>query len=48
MAVELDVAAISKSWRWRIKVVQEDSVCRLLNEDFLLKMEIGGDAFVDV
>lgn len=55
MAVELDLAAISKSLGGRITVVQEDSVYGLLYKDFLklstsmkLKMEIVDDAFIDV
>lgn len=53
MAVELDIAAITKSLRGRT-FVPKDSVCRLLYKDFLklstlmkLKMEII-DAFIGV
>lgn len=35
MAVELDLAAISKSLGGRTIIVQEDSVYRLLYRDFL-------------
>lgn len=55
MAVELDVAATSESLRGRVTIAHEDSVCRLLYEDFLKlstlmkwKMEIVDAAFIDV
>lgn len=54
MAVELDMAVITKSLGWRTSV-PKDSVCRLLYKDFLklstlmkLKMEIVDDAFKGV